>query len=141
MSRFPVRLFGSALAATIALTALDVAPAAAASPQAPVGVTTFDAPTDISAARKRKRIYRRGGDAAAIAAFAGIVGSIAAIAAAERRRKYYDGYYVAPGYYPPAYGYGYYGPRHPYGYHRGYRGYRGAYGHLPFAPGHFGGKW
>ena len=74
--------------------------------------------TDISARRRH-----HGGGAAAMAAFAGIVGTIGAIAAAQERRDYYEsgpGYYDAPAYYGP--GYGYYGYHDPYHYHRYSRG-------------------
>jgi hypothetical protein len=75
--------------------------------------------TDISAARRRH--YGRGGGAAAMAAFAGIVGTIGGIAAAQERRDYYDS---GPAYYgggPAYYGGGpaYYGAP-AYGYYGGY---------------------
>jgi len=79
--------------------------------------------TDISAARRH---YSRGrGNAAALAAFAGVVGTIGAIAATQSRNDDYygggPGYGYGPGYYagPPAY-YGGYGP---------YRGYGGGHGY------------
>ena len=82
--------------------------------------------TDFSAARRRH--YNRGGGAAAMAAFAGILGTIGAIAAAQERRDYYyDGgplYYGGPVYYgSPGYGYyGGYGAPDPYHYYRYSRG-------------------
>jgi hypothetical protein len=73
--------------------------------------------TDISAARRHR--HYGGGGAAAMAAFAGIVGTIGAVAAAQERRDYYESgpayygggpayYGGGPGYYSSP-GYGYYG--------------------------------
>jgi hypothetical protein len=114
---------GAALA-TVAAVALatvqpSVAMAGSAAP-ASTGVSVSHGTsgnTDISAARRHYR--GGGGGAAAMAAFAGIVGTIGAIAAAQERRDYYD---AGPAYYDggPAYygggpvyydapGYGYYG--------------------------------
>src|SRR6185436_13249835 len=89
--------------------------------------------TDFSA---RRRYYRGGGNAAGLAAFAGIVGTIGAIAASQNRRDYY--YDSAPAYYgggpayydggPAYYGGGpaYYGNGYDYGYPRDpYRSRRG----------------
>jgi len=93
------RTIAAAAAASIALTTLTLAPAAAApfygpGLSAPAGVTEVG--------------YRRhgGGAAAALGAFAAIAGTIASIAAAEHyRHRYYDGPY--PYAYEPAYPYGY----------------------------------
>ncbi|MEX0753311.1 MAG: hypothetical protein WD073_10365 [Xanthobacteraceae bacterium] len=55
-------------------------------------------------------VFRRhNGNAAAIAAFANALGTIAAIAAGDRRRKEYFRYYGRPYEAPP---YAYYVPRH-----------------------------
>lgn len=125
-----------ATAAAIALTCVDLRPAAAEWSGASATVAqavSHDEITDMSARKKR---YRRGGDAAALAAFGMIAGTIAGIAAAERRRDYYErnsyyGYYGAP-----AYGYGqaygapvyqrrYHRPHYAPQYHGGYRGPHG----------------
>jgi hypothetical protein len=82
--------------------------------------------TDISAARRR---HYGGGGPAAMAAFAGIVGTIGAIAAAQERRDYYESGPAYYGYGGPVYydapGYGYYGgygAPDPYHYNRYSRG-------------------
>jgi hypothetical protein len=84
-----------------------------AAPGAPVSKGVLVAPaskdvTDFSAAR-RHRYYRRGGNAAAGAAFMGMAfGMIAGAIAEQQRRDYYQNYYY--GYGPgPYYGPGYYG--------------------------------
>jgi len=114
-----------ATVAAVALAAIQPSAAAAVTATPPSkGLSAnpgISGNTDISAARRRH--YRGGGGAAAMAAFAGIVGTIGGIAAAqERRDRYYDG---GPAYYGggPAYydapGYGYYGgyrAPNPYGY-------------------------
>ncbi|MDB5517165.1 MAG: hypothetical protein JWQ17_3923 [Tardiphaga sp.] len=116
---------GAALAtvAAVALAAVQpsVAMAGSTTPAALSANHGTSGNTDFSAARRH---YRGGGGAAALAAFAGIVGTIGAVAAAQERRDYYDsGYYGGgPAYYDggpayygggPAYydapGYGYYG--------------------------------
>jgi hypothetical protein len=76
------------------------------------------ASTDFSAARRH---YRHNGNAAALAAFGAIAGTIATVAAAQHARDYYDdGYYGGPAYYGGPVYYGgpaYYG--HGYGYSPG----------------------
>ncbi|WP_294392763.1 hypothetical protein [uncultured Sphingomonas sp.] len=97
-----------------------------------------------SEARPYYRHHRGGGNDAAIALGAGVLGLAAGAAIASRPG--YDTYYDAPGYYaapppvyyapppppPVAYGYGYYGaPR--YGYYGGYgRGYGGPRHYRPY---------
>jgi hypothetical protein len=120
---------GAALAsvAAMALAAIEPTVAMAGSASA-TGLSASHGTsgnTDISAARR----YHHGGGAAAMAAFAGIVGTIGAIAAAQERRDYYDGgpgyYYGGPAYYGPGSGYGYYGDYgapDPYHYNRYSRG-------------------
>lgn len=116
-----------AAAAAMALTAIEpsVAMAGSANPANSLSADhSTSASTDISAARRR----HHGGGAAAMAAFAGIVGTIGAIAAAQERRDYYESgpvyYDGGPAYYAaPAYGYyGGYGVHDPYHYHRYSRG-------------------
>jgi hypothetical protein len=96
------RAVAAVTAAAIALTTAGVAPAFAASRNAP------EAATDISSGHRyyghRHRGYRN--NAAGAAAFAAIIGGIATYAAAReyrkaRERSYYNGYYGQP--------YGYYG--------------------------------
>jgi hypothetical protein len=125
------------LATVAAMTISAIAPtgaiAAPAAKSAPNHVSSnhgsSDA-TDFSSARRRH--YRGGGgNAAGLAAFGAIVGTIGAIAASQNRRDYYDngpgyGYYGGgPAYYnsAPAYygGGGYYGGP--------YRGYGGGHGY------------
>jgi uncharacterized membrane protein YgcG len=110
----------AALAAAVTLTSFNLSPAQAASkntPQVANAVTT-----DFSARRYR----HRGNNAAALAMFGIVAGSIAAAAAADR---YDDGYYYGGGPY-----YGGYGYRHG-GYHRG--GWHGGGGRI--GGGHGGG--
>jgi hypothetical protein len=112
------------LATVAAMTISAVAPTGAiAAPAAKNQVSTShgssDA-TDFSSARRRH--YRGGGgNAAGLAAFGAVVGTIGAIAASQSRRDYYDsyGYYERPA--PAYYGGGYYGGP--------YRGYGGGYGY------------
>jgi ABC-type Fe3+ transport system permease subunit len=114
----------AAIFATVAAVAISaVAPTAVmAAPAAKQGVTTqgVSNATDFSSQRRRHYSRRGNGNAAGLAAFAGIVGTIGAIAATQHRRDYYydhgPGYYRGggPGYYGggPAYyggGPGYYG--------------------------------
>jgi hypothetical protein len=88
-SPFRSTLILTALVA-IALTSLDLRPAAAAPKSA---IAKPDGATEFSAARKKRR-YR--GNPFPYAAVGAIIGSIANIAAAERGRAYYydDGPYV-----------------------------------------------
>jgi hypothetical protein len=115
-------------AAVAALTVSTFAPtgavaAPAAKHEAAAGHGTSGA-TEFSSARRRH--YRGGGNAAGLAAFGAIAGTIGAIAASQSRRDYYDsyGYYDGgPAYGGPAYygGGGYYGGP--------YRGYGGGHGY------------
>ena len=90
--------------------------------------------------------HRGGGDDAAIAVGAGILGlAVGAAIASDRPRYYRDDYYAGPAYYPayPPYGYTYnypvyrgyryyyndYRPYRGYNSYRGYNGYRGGYRH------------
>lgn len=125
-------------AMTMAATAVVPLPAAAApaAKSTTVKTSASDGSTDFSGARR----YRRGGNAAALAMFGAVAGTIATIAVAQERRKarrdywrarYGYGYYGHPGYYaPPVYGYG--GPHL-------YAPYRGApivYGPSPYRYGY-----
>jgi hypothetical protein len=103
----------AALAATVALTAVDIGAAQAAPANKPQAQA---ATLDLSA---RKRHYHRHyrNDRAALQMFGMVAGTITGIAAAEQSRRYYrrgygyDDYY--DGYPPPAY-YGGYGPYYRY---------------------------
>jgi len=122
------RSMAVALAAAMALTSLNLAPAQAAAPkssgqsQLTQSIATI---TDFSA---RRRHYRRG-NAAALGAFMGVFGTIAAIAAAN---QYRDGYYYGDPYsYGPGpyyYGGGYYGGGAYQGWGGGYRHHGGGGG-------------
>jgi hypothetical protein len=118
-----------ALAAAVTLTSFNLSPAQAASkntPQVANAVTT-----DFSARRYR----HRGNNAAALAMFGIVAGSIAAAAAADR---YDDGYYYGGGPYYGVYGGGYV-YRHG-GYHRGcWHGGGGRIGGGHGGGGHVGG--
>jgi hypothetical protein len=113
----------------IAPTGAIAAPAVSSAPsQVSTDHGTRDA-TDFSSARRRH--YRGGGNAAGLAAFGAIVGTIGVIAASQSRRDYYDngpgyGYYGGgPAYGGPAYyggGPAYYGGGP-------YRGYGGGHGY------------
>jgi hypothetical protein len=95
------RAIAAAAAASIALTAIGLTPAAAAPLATQVG-------------------YRNDGGAAALGAFAAIAGTIAIIAASQHNR---DGYYESPyGYAPAPYGYA---PR----YGSGWGGWHGHWHH------------
>lgn len=144
-------------ALAIALTSLDLRPAAATPESGPAIVKQNAGADEFSAARKRRR-GRGGNPAIPLAAFGAIIGTIGGIAAAQQRRDYYERYYDGP-YHG---GYAYRGPYEPpapayqnYGYHRGYGnhgyhrggghpGYRGGVGAAPapgsvIAPGSSGG--
>src|SRR5215467_10239568 len=100
------RAIAVAAAASIALTAIGLTPAAAGS-----------LPTPVS--------YRHDGGAAALGAFAAIAGTIAVIAASRHDR---DGYYGSPygyGYAPAPYGYA---PRYGGGW-GGWHGWHGWHGY------------
>jgi hypothetical protein len=95
------RAIAAAAAASIALTAIGLTPAAAG-----------PLPTQVG--------YRNDGGAAALGAFAAIAGTIAVIAASQHNR---DGYYESPyGYAPAPYGYA---PR----YGSGWGGWHGHWHH------------
>jgi hypothetical protein len=83
-----------ATALAIALTALDLRPAAAASEGGPAAARQ-NAVDELSAARKKRGRYR--GHAFPFAAVGAIIGGIASVAAAQRAREVYydDGYYAA----------------------------------------------
>jgi hypothetical protein len=102
-----------ATAAAVALAAIEPSVAMAGTATHPSSGLSVNhgssGSTDISAARRRH--YHGNGGAAAMAAFAGIVGTIGGIAAAQERRDYYES---GPAYYgggPAYYGGGptYYG--------------------------------
>jgi hypothetical protein len=100
--------------ATLVFTTFASPLAAASAARAPQGISattgTSDA-TDFSAARRRH--YRRGGDAAALAFMGLAIGTIAGAIAAQRRYDDYDNgyYYGGPYYGGPYYGTPYYGRR------------------------------
>lgn len=77
--------------------------------------------------------YRDGGDDAAIAVGAGILGLAVGAAITSDRPYYYDEYYNTPTYYPAYPAYGYYNNYPVYRgyrqYYNGYNGYRGYNGH------------
>lgn len=117
-------------AAVAALTVSTFAPtgaiaAPAAKREVAAGHGTSGA-TEFSSARRRH--YRGGGNAAGLAAFGAIAGTIGAIAASQSRRDYYDSGYYGGG---PAYGGPvYYGGGYGGGYYGGpYRGYGGGHGY------------
>jgi len=89
----------AATAIAIALTSFDLRPAVAAPQGGPAIAKQNAGDTDISAARKRRRIH----PGAPLAAFGAIAGTIAGIAAANARRDYYERHYYAPGYGAPVY--------------------------------------
>ena len=99
----------SVLAAVAALTLTSFAPTAVLAAPAARGVSADHGSgtvTEFSSARRRH--HRGNGNAAGLAAFGAIVGTIGAIAASQNRRDYYDsyGYYDGgPAVYaaPPAY--------------------------------------
>ncbi|QUS41781.1 hypothetical protein RPMA_25230 [Tardiphaga alba] len=117
------------LATVAAMSIAAVAPTGAmAAPvnNSPAKATTHHGSSDVTDFSSRRRHYRGGGNAAGLAAFGAIVGTIGAIAAANSGPRYYDsyGYGGGPVYYSsPGYGYGggYYGGP--------YRGYGGGYGY------------
>jgi hypothetical protein len=119
-----------ALAAVAAMTISAVAPTGAFAAQVnntPAKATTHHGSSDATEFSSRRRHYRGGGgNAAGLAAFGAVVGTIGAIAAANSGPRYYDsyGYGGGPVYYSsPGYGYGggYYGGP--------YRGYGGGHGY------------
>jgi hypothetical protein len=95
-------------------------PLAIAGPVAPASkgvsaTTASNDATDFSSIRRRRQ-YRRGGNAAGLAFMGLAIGTIGAIAAQQQRQDYYDNYGYGPGYYgggPYYYGGGpYYGRRY-----------------------------
>jgi hypothetical protein len=116
----------------IALTGLELRPAAATPESGPAIVKQNAGADEFSAARKRRR-GRGVNPAIPLAAFGAIVGTIGGIAAAQQRRDYYERYYDGP--YQGGYVYEqpYVAPAPVYqhhGYQRGYQGppgYRGPY--------------
>jgi len=107
----------SALA--IALTTLDLRPAAAASALAMQNGGAIE----FGAARKHRRA-RGVNPAIPLAAFGAIVGTIGSIAAAQQRRDYYERYYAGP----------YEGG---YVYHQPYAAPAPVYRHYGYGPGYF----
>jgi hypothetical protein len=94
----------TALAAAVALTAVNLGPAQAAPAKQPQA--TAASTLDLSARKRHYRHYRN--DRAALQMFGMVAGAIAGIAAAEQSRRYYRrgyGYYDYDGYPPPPYGY------------------------------------
>jgi hypothetical protein len=92
-------------AATLALTAFNLQPAAAA-PEATTQARTAQPAGDYEFSSRRRRYHRN--NAAAIAAFTAVVGAIATYAAAREYRKahqrgYYYGNPYGPYYYPRPY--------------------------------------
>jgi hypothetical protein len=94
-----------AMIVALALTMVEP-PTAMAEPVAPPlkgssATAVSGTATDFSAARRRRH-YRRGGNAAGLAFMGLAIGAIGAFAAQQRRDDYYDngyGYGYAPGYY------------------------------------------
>jgi hypothetical protein len=107
-------------ALAIALTGLDLRPAAATPESGPAVAKQNAAALEFGAARKRRR-GRGVNPAIPLAAFGAIVGTIGSIAAAQRRRDYYERYYDGP----------YDGP-----YHGGYA-YHQPYVHQPYVHQHY----
>lgn len=110
---------GIAVVVAAALTASAVMPAAAAPAAKPAQAAQVKAESDATDFSSRR--YRRGSNAAGLAMFGLVAGTIATIAINEQRRKrerdywrYRYGYYGHPGYA--------YAPRY-YGYRHGYYGY------------------
>lgn len=126
------RTIAIAASAAFLVTSADLRMAAAgpASPSKSPAQELSAAGTDFSA-RKRKRVRRGGGNAAAAAA---IIGAIGAIAAAQAHRKRYRtyGYYGGPVYYGAP---GYYGA--PNYYYRAPRHHFGAPGYRYYGPGNY----
>jgi hypothetical protein len=103
------RVAALATAAVIALTSVGLSPTTAPAATKQTRAADRSEPIEFGS---RHRYYRRG-DAAALGAFAAIVGTVAAVAIAEKRRREWRRY----GYpYGHPYRYRYYG--HPYGYDR-----------------------
>jgi hypothetical protein len=108
-----------ALAAAVALTSFEIAPASAANLTGGTQVTQAST-IDLSA---RRRHLRRG-DALMLGAIAGVFGTIAAASAARRYRERY--YYDEPYYYGYSAPYAY---APSYRFHHGHPGQHGVYGH------------
>lgn len=100
------RSIAAAVAAATIVTSIPVSQAVAAS-STPAVATAAPVTSDFSA----RRYHRRGGgNAAALGAFAAIIGTIGAVALAQQRNDDYGRY----GYYGNGYGYG---APEPYGYY------------------------
>jgi hypothetical protein len=82
-------------ALAIALTSLDLRPAAAMPESGPAIVKQNGGAFEFGAARKRRY---RGNPAIPLAAFGAIIGTIGGIAAAQQRRDYYERQYDGPYY-------------------------------------------
>ncbi len=103
------RCVASLMIATLVFTTFESPLAAAPAARASHGISatagTSDA-TDFSAARRRRH-YRRGGDAAGLAFMGLAIGTIAGAIAAQQRYDYYNyGYYYGSPYYGGPYYYG-----------------------------------
>jgi hypothetical protein len=115
-----------------ALTASAALPATAAPASKPAQMSQVQAAGSNDATDFSARRYRRGSNAAGLAMFGAVAGTIATIAINEQRRKrerdylrYRYGYYGHPGYaYAPQAYYGYGGHRYgnPYAYGTPYHG-------------------
>ena len=116
-------------ALAIALTSLDLRPAAATPESGPAIVKQNGGEFEFGAARKRRRY--RGNPAVPLAAFGAIIGTIGGIAVAQQRRDYYERDYDGPYY-------GGYGGR---AYHQPYAAPAPVYRHYQQAPrGSLGGR-
>lgn len=100
------RSIAAAVAAATIVTSIPLSQAVAAFSAAPAVATAAPVTSDFSTRRYR----RGGGNAAALGAFAAIIGTIGAVAIAQQRNDDYGRY----GYYGNGYGYG---APVPYGYY------------------------
>jgi hypothetical protein len=106
------------IAALLVTTTEPTAFAAPLQPNAAIAATHAGAATDFSAARRHRRYVRRG-NAAGLALFGAVLGTMGAIIAEQQRREYYERYYAPYPYGGPYYygrPYPYYGPRYYYPY-------------------------
>lgn len=120
-------------ALAIALTSLDLRPAAATPESGPAIVKQNGGEFEFGAARKRRRY--RGNPAVPLAAFGAIIGTIGGIAAAQQRRDYYERRYDGP--YYGGHDYGGYVYQQPYAapapvYRQYHRGPQGSLGGRPY---------
>lgn len=125
--RYSRRIAVLATVAALIISGMASTSATAGSVRARVAATHgTSTATDLSSARRH---HSRGGNAAALAAFAGIVGTIGAIAATRSHDDY--GYESGPGYGYYGGGPGYYsgGPAYYGGGYGPYRGYGGGHGY------------